>query len=521
MTTRSDLFDAFREDHAVPDPAPRPDASPGDCQSARPTLPVVEHLPVRLDAAERRRLRRIAGRLLFHEPTLSGTDAFGPRVTTGLSDGPGLMLEDHREIALFSLRDTPLSYRALLLAGEGDVVVVDCRRDPDFEAYCREVLGLGRVEVLYPPMTAPPLPLAVRCARDPQVLARIADVARRHGRLAVVPYMGTGGVWALACTIAERSGAEVTVAAPPPRLTRRVNDKLWFARRVINVLGPRALPQSYSTFGPAALAGRVAVLARRYERVVIKVPSSSGSLGNIVLESADVSGRPAAALRRSLLGLLAAAGWRDSYPLMVGVWDCSVIESPSVQLWVPHRAQGLPIVEGIFTQVVTGSAGEFVGAVASELSARWQTRLAEEAVRLAVLLQELGYFGRCSLDAVLVGEDTATAELHWIECNGRWGGVSIPMTLANRLVGDWRRRAFAVVQRTDLNAAKRPFSAALARIETHLYRPGQRETGVVVVSPGGMVEGTGVNLLVLGADPLSARREAQAVAQAVLGPAAA
>jgi hypothetical protein len=499
-----------------PDPA-----SPAPVRlQPRPSLPIVEHIPVRLDAAERRRLARIAARLLTQEPTLSATDAFGPRVAAGVTDGPGLMLEDHREVDLFSERDTPLSYRALMLAGDGDVVVIDCRRDSGFESYGRDELGLGRVEVLRSSMTVPPQPLARRCAGDPAMLARLVHLARRHGRLAIVPYIGTGRIWALAGTIAERSGAEVTVAAPPPRLTRRVNDKLWFARRVVEVLGPQALPPTFSTFGPTALAGRVAALARRYPRVVVKVPSASGALGNVVLESADVSARPLAALRQWLLDLLAAVGWHDSYPLIVGVWDCPVIESPSVQLWVPHPDQGPPVVEGTFSQIVHGSVGEFVGAVPSVLPAYWQTRLADEGARLAALLQALGYFGRCSLDAVLVGEDTDTAELHWIECNGRWGGVSIPMTLANRLLGDWRRRSFAVVQRTDLNAPPQAFSAALARIGAQLYRPGRTAGGVVVISPGGIVDGTGVNLLLLDTDPMAARRNVEAVVQALLGPTA-
>ena len=40
-----------------------------------------------------------------------------------------------------------------------------------------------------------------------------------------------------------------------------------------------------------------------------------------------------------------------------------------------------------------------------------------------------------SLDALLTGQDMSNAELHWIECNGRWGGVSIPMTAARNLPG--------------------------------------------------------------------------------------
>src|SRR5690606_34224305 len=72
-------------------------------------------------------------------------------------------------------------------------------------------------------------------------------------------------------------------------------------------------------------------------------------------------------------------------------------------------------------------------------------RIAREAVLLASLFQQLGYFGRCSFDTILVGPDPATAEVHWAECNGRGGGTSIPMTLVNRLTGDWAETPLAVV----------------------------------------------------------------------------
>ena len=63
-------------------------------------------------------------------------------------------------------------------------------------------------------------------------------------------------------------------------------------------------------------------------------------------------------------------------------------------------------------------------------------------------------------DAILIGESLADARLHWIECNGRWGGVSIPMTLANRLTGDWARHP-ANCQTTTRTATTRRFIVRL------------------------------------------------------------
>lgn len=480
---------------------------------------MIAHAQPALDGAERDRLDGLAAKLLASEPALAATGAFGARVATGLGGGPALLFEDHGEIPLVGRRgDSALQYRPLLLAGDGDLVVLPVRRSPAFEAYCGDTLGLGRPDVL----DLPPAPsgrrftIARSCVEAPQVLGRILGTARRHRALDVVPYIGTGSVWRLAGLIATQVDADVRVAAPPPRLTRRVNDKLWFAARVVEVLGHEALPPSYHAFGPAALAGRVAALARRCERVVIKVPDSAGSAGNLALDSAAVRTLPLAKLRMRLLGLLRHLGWRQTFPLMVGVWECPALASPSVQIWVPRRADGPPVVEGVFDQVVEGPGGEFVGAAPCGLSEPWRARLASEAQRLAWLFQTLGYFGRCSFDAIVTGTDEATAALHWIECNGRWGGTSIPMTVANRLVGDWTRAYLRVVQRIGARTARMDVAAALERLGPRLWRRDGPGTGIVLLTPGGLEEGTGAHFLVLAPGAAEAERDIAAV-DALLG----
>src|SRR5262249_4758195 len=128
-------------------------------------------------------------------------------------------------------------------------------------------------------------------------------------------------------------------------------------------------------------------------------------------------------------------GW--TFPLLAGAWCDPVVDSPSVQLWIPHTGEGLPVVEGVFSQVLRGARGSFVGAAPTWLPAEWQQRIADEGVRLGLFLQALGYYGRCSFDAVIAGDDLGSARLQWVDGNGRWGGVSIALTGANRLAGDW------------------------------------------------------------------------------------
>jgi hypothetical protein len=138
----------------------------------RSSLPVVERFPVCLPEDERGELAKLAERVIANDPALS-SDAFAPQVGKGCaSQGPALVLEDRSEISLVDARDRSLyDYRALLLAGEGDLVVIGGERDPAFEAYCRERLGLGRVEVLRVAADRddPTCSLSDRCARDPRV----------------------------------------------------------------------------------------------------------------------------------------------------------------------------------------------------------------------------------------------------------------------------------------------------------------------------------------------------------------
>jgi hypothetical protein len=54
--------------------------------------------------------------------------------------------------------------------------------------------------------------------------------------------------------------------------------------------------------------------------------------------------------------------------------------------------------------------------------------------QVARALQQLGYIGRCSFDHLVVGDPNGDFAIRFTECNGRWGGTSIPMHLVDRVV---------------------------------------------------------------------------------------
>jgi hypothetical protein len=468
--------------------------------------PIVPHVRPCIGASDRERIVGLASKILLADPQICATKLFGPRVEAGLSDGPTLHIHDTGRRSVDGLV-FGREHRALLLAKDGDVIAMSRPPVRAFQDHCRDDLGLGGPSVFVPGGTDRPMALSLRCASDSDVVARLSGIARAHGHLNVAPYIATGRVWALAGLVAQESGARLHVAGPPAGLCRRVNNKIWFARQASELLGRDAVPHTRSARGWAVLAHTVRRCARQYPSVGIKLPSESGASGNFVVDSEVVRRLPSLrAVDLELRRLLRHLGWDHPFPMLVSVWEESVIVTPSVQLWIPLRGRGEPIVEGVFEQRVTPEVGKFVGCAPSSLSQDLTERLASEAAMLGALFQELGYFGRCSLDSILVGDDLSSAEVHWIECNGRWGGTSIPMTLANRLVGDWTRRPFVVIGNVRGEAASTLKEIREAASSAIFDRA--RGTGVVFLSPAPAETGTGIDIMAVGASLKDANRVA-------------
>jgi hypothetical protein len=472
-------------------------------------LPVVPWTTAILAERELRRLEEIAAGVVKKEPTLAAMHAFGPHTRSGMSHHLWLVIGDTREIALTRVgHEITFEYRLSLLAREGDIAVFGSAIHHDFERYRSQQIGLGPIVSInvrrFP--RNPLLPLAARCLLDAAAFSQIVERTKRAGGLTIVPHIGMGSVWRLAAAVAEATGLEICVASPPPRLTRRVNDKLWFARLAAEVLGETALPPTYAAYGPAVLAHRIRSLARSAERVVVKVPDSAGAAGNVCFAAREVADASLSDIKNRMLRVLRAVGWYNTYPLLVAVWEAPVLSSPSVQLWIPAITDGPPVIEGLFEQILEGEERSFVGSVPAELQERWQFRLAEDAMRLTSALQLLGYFGRCSLDALLVGQTLDSAALHWIECNGRWGGVSIPMTIVNRLTGGGAKAKFLVVHHIEEGLPRRLFADALQALDEILFRRGRHEEGIILLSPVEIEAGRGVQMAVCAETVAAARK---------------
>lgn len=473
---------------------PRPPNSaplPANAGSAIAPWPIRGIADPHLPSAEIDRISTLAVRQLKGEPTINQPAVFGPGVCPGYAEAPTVFLEDHSAIQLVEpARASMYEYRSFALARPDDFVLLSRSRVPAFERYLDDIVGLENPAVLEVErdLVKGPVALAAACLRNPAALDRLVEAARAHGGLNICPFLAAGHSWLLAAEIARRSGTVVRVSGPLPHLTLRVNDKLWFAAQVRKLLGRAALPLTFPVSGPAAAAAYLLKLAREHDRLIVKLPSSAGSMGNLVLNSAEIRGLPITELRARLIDNLRALGWRGGFPLLAGVWEGGALASPSAQIWIPEPRHGLPIIEGIFGQFLSTERRAFIGASSIPLPADIEARFLEEAMTIAYYLQCLGYIGRLSLDALLVGDDLETADIQWIESNGRWGGVSIPMTVSHRLGRNPARDDLLVVQRRLPEDVSQPFGEMLDRVEPHLFVAGRKEDGLVFLEPVGADE---------------------------------
>jgi hypothetical protein len=462
-----------------------------------------------------RRIDVIGAEIRANSPRIEDVQMFGPGVVKGCGSGPGLWFGDTAEIPLMGRNPGKrFDYRMGWLAADGDIVVIGGPSCKPFETYQRDWLqapGLTYLNV--DPKSKPPrISTLAMCLRDPDIYGRLVAALDGATGVTLHAHQTTGRAWALASRLSQDLDARIHVAGPPPTLSRLANDKLWFGDVAQMLFGTGATPEKRAAYSASALTRHVADLAQKRARLVIKLPDSAGSEGNFILAARDIRGLTPRRLRDRLLKKLSLAGCEGRFPMLVEVWDANVLANPSVQTWIPRTTQGLPLIEGIFEQILGGDRAAFAGAAPAEPPRDIEDALCRDALRLAVLFQKLGYFGRCSFDTVVTGEHGAADTVHWIECNARWGGVSVPMTLVNRLAMKCHMPHYVIVQNESGGFPPLPFCKALQDLSDLALSP-DLQSGVLFLSPNLMEAGLGNHFLAFGKDRKLARASVKAVLQ--------
>ena len=321
-------------------------------------------------------------------------------------------------------------HRGRLRAGDHDVYVTVTPEATGYEPYCRETLLLGAPEHVVADPIGPPIAVARACTAG-HTHTRLVEIAKEAGGLSVHPYMGIEDVWELAAMLSVDSRTQVRVIAPPPPVTWVANDKALFDELVARVLGREALVETRISRDAAGIETDLRIIAQQHGRVGLKRTRCASAMGNAVFASPDIqSDRDAARMVREFLR---RTEWPNGEEVLAVAWLDTDL-SPSTQLWVPPLGAGDPRLDGIYEQILKGEERVFVGSRPSTLPDAVNQELGTAALMVAAALQQLGYVGRCSFDHLVTGDPHGEFRVVFTECNGRWGGTSMPMSLLDRLL---------------------------------------------------------------------------------------
>lgn len=339
--------------------------------------------------------------------------------------------------------------RAFVRAGEGDVVLGTFEPLDGYIEYNASSLGLGASTYHYVPPDPDGLSYAVcdSLLKNSESFSSLVDVlSQRTGTLWIHPYMGHVSAWKLAQALNQNLERTVRMVAPPPHVCNAANDKVWFAHAVAKTLSERYVAPVVSASNASDAAMRLQSLAQEnWPRISIKLADSASGMGTEIFTKEDLNQPTHEELTQQITDWLQQKDWvlGESPDVAIEPWFDDVLGSPSVQLWIPPIDAGTPIVEGIYDQLFyPDEPFVFLGSIPSQLSLTLVEELSETGAKIGRVFQELGYIGRCSFDTILVGARLEDAQIKYVECNGRWGGTSTPMTLMNRVMGDYRTQAY-------------------------------------------------------------------------------
>lgn len=474
--------------------------------------------PARFRADRGALVRHIADSLIKSQQSLKIHPALEALAPKHLRDGGALVLDDTGGIALadrvFQLHE--VQDRARIRAGDGDTVLTSTHTSADFEAYCRDQLQLGAPHWLHCHPPTRQRGLASTCWLEKDLRQELIERVR-DGRIRYLhPHMGNYASWTLAMLLSRAAKRPLLVIGPHPGLCAAVNNKVWFTRVTNSLLGSTHTPVSRPASSFSGLACLAKQLGREGSRLVVKIPDSAGGEGNLVFNSKEFRKQRLGTVRKILRQRLEPTGWKGATPLLVSCWESDVLSTPSIQAWIPPLADGAPVVEGIFEQMIHGDNGIFEGCHPAHLPQHLGRSMLQDSLALCELYQLLGYVGRCSFDTIIVGKTSSRSRAEFIECNGRWGGTSLPMTLSNRLFGNTHRRPFASRSLRVPGLERVCFEEIRRQFKKHLYNARTGRGWLVIFSSGYLSSGGTVDVLCLGKSQVHANTLARETAPGLL-----
>ncbi len=471
--------------------------------------PVLEQFEPNPTSAMMIKALQLAERILREQPELAISDVFRPFRCDALNGGSALHLDELSGVMRLGAT-ADLAYhqdRARLRAGDGDWLVTLSPEVEGYAAYCTDRLGLGEPTWLRPSAEFGWLHLAESTWCDRSVRRTLVQAMRHEGLCYLHPHMGVKSIWELALLLASTSRRPLQVIAPPPELTQWVNSKAAFNQVVTALFDDCTVPPSAAAWSEAILVQKLRELAASCRQIGVKLPNSAGGGGNVVFDAREFRGKSLVQIR-GLIQRRLPTQWNTSWPVRVDCWESDLICSPSVQTWIPPEFDKPPVVEGVFVQAIQGPEGAFEGVHPAELPHAIIAEMVERSWLLALLFQRLGYVGRCSFDLILLATSLGQARCEFIECNGRWGGASLPMTLMNRLFGDWKSRPYCVRSVVIPGLRSLGFPTLLQTLDAELYDHRSGQGSLILFEPGSLRTHDALSFITFAQTQAAAERQA-------------
>jgi hypothetical protein len=410
--------------------------------------------------------------------------------------------------------------RAFTRARDKDIVAATIDPIAGHDDYMARRLQLGRPYYLQvpPPSKGPAYATFTALLEDDESFRRLADLVQASQSFVIHPYMGVPDAWRLAEKLQRRSNKDIGVLSPLPIIASLVNNKTWLLNLVQTLHGSTSTVVTRQGLTPREVSSHLKELAHHHNTIAVKLSDSASGMGTGLFDSKAVLSKPPQVLENHISRWLKDHSWQAglSPPVSVEVWEKEVLASPSSQLWPPLE-EGPPVVEGIFEQMFDDSPEQvFMGSISSQLPQPINQAIATQSAHIGRVLQYLGYVGRCSFDTILVGESINEAEIKFVECNGRWGGTSTPMSLMNRLYSDYRTQPYQAADFISPSLQGMEFSEFLKIFDDILYSSATGQGWAIVYNVGCLQPRGKLDVITLGESSQEARQRQEEFARLVV-----
>ena len=460
---------------------------------------------------ELKRLDEIAEDLAANDPLFDEErETYAALFPTALPKEPpfSLLIDDFSIIAHLHLVRGLAYYasRAFTRAQQGDLVAGTFAPIPGIEDYLDTRLGLGRCEYLQiEPAEGKPTYACFAGLREDEEALRVLlqRMADNDNSVWFHPYMGLRDAWECGLMLKERSGGDVQILAPLPYITEQTNDKVWLTEVTKLALGESYAMRAAGARSVSEAVAKLRAIAEGVEKVSLKLANSATGMGTGIFEAAKIREMDSETLLAFVEDWCKEKEWDADHdpPLSVEVWETDVLASPSTQLWIPPVSEGPPVLEGVFDQLFQPDEEHvFLGSIKSQLPQPLQDELAQTSLKLGRIFQRLGYLGRCSFDTIYCGTSLDDVTLKYVECNGRWGGTSTPMTLMTRLFGDFRARPYLAGSMHSERLVGVSFDDFVRTLDDILYDVETGDGWAVVYNVGCLAPSGKIDVITLGED---------------------